>query len=82
MKKYFITYDTIAISNRTWDTAEPFEFFQRLEELLNDSHVIQHSISFRTEVTKVVEPELVSYPPSKEEMEREREYQEFKGGRK
>lgn len=82
MKKHFINYYTTAGTPREWDTTSIDEFERRLYEILEDPHTVRHSISFRTEVTKVVEPELVSYPPSKEEVEREREYQEFKAYKK
>lgn len=82
MKRHFITYYTIAGENRPWDTMLLFEFYQRLTELIEDPYVVQGSVSFHTETIKQEEPVLVSFPASKEEIEREREYQQFKGARK
>lgn len=78
MKKHNITYYTIAGENRTWDTMILFEFFQRLSELMEDPYVVQGSISFHTETIKQEEPVLVSFPASKEEIERERELLKFR----
>lgn len=83
MTRHFINYYTITGVPTGWNTTNNFEFYQRLGELLEDRFVVQNSIMFHSDIIQPEpEPVFVSYPASKEEQEREREYQLFKGGRK
>lgn len=81
MTNYKLSYRFLN-TTRSDTLTDLFTFYLRLSELMEQHEVPNHSIKFSTEDIIQPEPVFVSYPASKEEMEREREFQLFKGGRK
>lgn len=79
---YHLTHTTVFNQAVPLEYDNLFEFCEKLYKLMDDPYVLNDSINFSTAYIIEPEPVFVSYPASKDELEMEREFQMFKGGRK